>query len=454
MTHRNDDDTTTASRMNRHPLKKKRPRGAGKWKWLVIASMMMVVVFLWSLTVTFRQHETLLQIMMMMEQEEVEQQQQEAVLVGQQEAVGMNAKKEEGSELTSASTPPPPPDSIGSCHNLTWRVSSSASSSSSSKPVWVASFPGSGAELFRQLTSHVTGGLPAWSIYIKDNNYNNNNNKTNTQNIPQTCLTAPHAVTCKTHWPVLDFQPIDFDSVSDSTNKTTSSSSSTTTNKNNNNYHSQAIVLLRNPISAFPSRFNHQWELRNNVGYHVKQAPEHAWNNWIRRTFDDQQSKFEEFVLAWSSLGGGGGSSSNDSRVALYVPYEGLIDPTQGPMWTRKIIQVLQEAGAARTIQENDDQNQNQQQQQIACLWNDAVRARPTRKRAPHTYRPGYTVEQHAKLQRLLDNVIAKVVAVNSNNNNNNNNATRRSHSPELLAILQTYRKDIQTTNESSIRIL
>ena len=302
---------------------------------------------------------------------------------------------------TTSKVSPSPPQSIGPCHNLVWENSSSKVHKT--KPIWVASFPGSGAEMFRQLIGHVTGGKPAWSTYIKDNPVPNT-----------TCLEANQAATCKTHWPVLLFQPIDFE-----------------------NFHSKAIILLRNPISAFPSRFNHQWELQHKVGYHVQQAPERAWNSWIKRSFQDQQDKFIEFITTWANL-------SHNSRVALFVPYEGLTDPHHGPMWTSKIIQVLHNAGIQHVSHGGNTDI-------IECLWKDAILDRPQRKRAPHTYKPGYTPTQQQFFQTLFQEIFSKFTH-NSDNYDNNNNDKANILISNLRSIMKTYEQTIY--NNHSIRII
>jgi len=417
----------------------------------------------------------------------------------------------------------PPPISIGPCHNLSWWTTNAEGSSRSNndntipprslninnKPIWVASFPGSGAEMFRQLIESLTGGLPAWSVYTKDNSIQN-----------RTCLDA-NAATCKTHWPVLSFRPVLFpnrtknkgngrerigekDYSTDNNNDNTTAAPPFTTASSTTNsgydggdddydddahhyyYHSQAIILLRNPVSAYPSRFNHHWESKREID-HVRQAPENAWNSWIQKTFHHQQEAFFEFVTTWANLtraeqGEGEDKNNEASRVALFVPYEGLIDPKQGPVWTRKIIRVLHQAGT-RHVDVGDDgddndhfnsklletdlavsgYNHNKHDHTIKCVWKDAIFDRPLRKRAPHTYKPGYTREQQEHLQIMFRRLFDTIYDLIDTNNNSNNSISGTATTAitraqrDLLSILNIYQQSIQF-NESesltSIRIL
>jgi len=362
-----------------------------------------------------------------------------------------------------------PPNSIGSCHNLSWwttTVSPLLGSSSNNnavksllshdrppKTIWVASFPGSGAEMFRKLIEALTGGLPAWSVYTKDN-----------PNQTLSCLEV-HAATCKTHWPVLSFKPISFP------NQTKTTQQHDNNGVDETSFHSQAIVLLRNPLSAYPSRFNHQWELKHNVGYHVRQAPERAWNNFAKRNFPHQQESYAQFVSTWANLSSSlsslssdntvtnsSSNNSNSHRVALFVPYEGLIDPSQGPFWVRKILKVLHEAGT-RHVSDNGDHRNDNDNDSATCLWKDVIFNRPTMKRAPHTYTPGFTKEQSDQLHRMLTNVLEGIhKRVDDSNTNTRDNSHQHESSNtketrlELISILESYQKSIRDNN--SIRIL
>lgn len=311
---------------------------------------------------------------------------------------------------------PPPPLQIGTCHNLTWwqphshpqyqhqncQDNSNSNKNKNSdensplpvthhnKPVWVASFPGSGAEMFRLLVESITGGMPGWSIYDSDHPAQTNG----------TCLSV-HAATCKTHWPVLRLHPPPAPPTIMKQPLQHESSASAPDHEYYDSYpyHPYAMVLLRNPAKAFPSRLNHQWEINNKAGFHSQQAPERAWNRWIAHSLQGQMDKYKELILTWTNTPNRTMESLSlppPPSVALFVPYEGLTSWTQGAHWTEQVANVLRSANS-RVAQSFED---------LECLWKSSMFEHPTMKRAEHTYQPGYTAKQHAKLVRMMDELL------------------------------------------------
>jgi hypothetical protein len=175
-------------------------------------------------------------------------------------------------------------------------------------------------------------------------------------------------------------------------------------------FQSQAILLLRSPLTAFPSRLNHLWEQNHQVGFHTKQAPENTWNRWIKLNLDTQLHKYKSFVLAWSN-------SSFHYNITLYLPYEGLTDRDHGQEWTPRVGKVLQMANI-RVAHPNV----------LECLWRYTLFEQPKRKRAHHSYVPGYTQKQHAKLLQMMDELLEETQDI-----------------AELHHILHGYRETIQT---------
>jgi hypothetical protein len=213
--------------------------------------------------------------------------------------------------------------------------------------------------MFRLFVESITGGEPGWSIYDTDHPGN------------QTC-TQIKAATCKTHWPVLPKEPPIRDD-------------------NQELYHSRAIVLMRNPANAFPSRLNHQFETINRRGYHTQQAPEKVWNRWIRRHIHGEVRAYRNFVQTWQN--------ATVPSVALFVPYEGLTDPNTGLFWASRVANVLREAHY-RTPEDT---------KALECLWKQSIFDNPNRKRAAHSYRAGYRPEDHDRLQQLMKELMSDV---------------------------------------------
>ena len=135
------------------------------------------------------------------------------------------------------------------------------------KPIWVASFPGSGAELFRELITGITGQptLDGTAEGVCRNGL---------------------AVTCKTHWPTLHEPGYQQDPLVQTRRQ---------------RFHSTAILLIRNPSKAIPSWYNQFWESRVSGSFHARQAPEESWNKFRRRYHDIEQriDQWKEMILYW-----------------------------------------------------------------------------------------------------------------------------------------------------------
>ena len=289
------------------------------------------------------------------------------------------------------------PMSFGNCTDVKFHTWNNASITAAKiKPIWVASFPGSGAEMFRQVIETITYGVyKGWSIY--DDDVEPSSTHTHTHNAT-TCHSL-HAATCKTHWPVLPQH------------------SPTSEPLYKQQYASQVIVLLRNPRTAFASRLNHLWELRNHVAFHSQQAPEKAWNRWIARNFQQQIAKYKLLIQTWAQ--------HPHYNVSLYLPYEGLTDPKTGPQWTQQVGQLLQQQQHQHDVQVVANASQ------IPCLWRLAVLEQPRVKRQGHSYSPGYTTHQKQALLQMMDELLAEVAVAHN--------------LPSLVKIISDYRQDIAT---------
>ena len=295
------------------------------------------------------------------------------------------------------------------------------SSRSINHPLWIPSFPGSGAEMVRSLLFELTdhrflGG----SIYEKDE-------------YPVSCFDGG-AITCKTHWPVLSHQsplPLHTHNNNNNINKNNSNS-----NKEDNKtyslsssqhfFHNQTILLVRNPFTAIPSRFNHLWERTHGLSFHSQQAPEAKWNQWIQRNFPIQSTKYKEFVQTWMGFAPPPSSAATADddfpyTVALVLPYEGLINPQTGGYWIEKLDALVRRTTHASTTLEFYDtkakanSNDNTDNGVLVstttststaaanCLWKTAIGgAAPKHKRSNHTYTPKFASSQHEQLLTVL----------------------------------------------------
>ena len=240
------------------------------------------------------------------------------------------------------------------------------------KPIWVASFPGSGAELFRELVSTITG-QPTVDGAFKGKCHD--------------------AVTCKTHWPVMNAK-----------------------NRFQNpvpagNYSDSMILLVRNPRHALPSWYNQIWESRMGADFHSRQAPQKSWQRWSRRSsgvnlLTKRIQQWKDMLEYWLD--------HVIYRVVLIVPYEQLTKESTGPDLLNQVGHVLDH----EMIPVSPD---------ISCLWKYTVQERKEMKRSNHSYEPSYTSEQQHQLLVTLTEVME-----------------RFSHLDDLVQVLKGYVWDIQ----------
>ena len=223
----------------------------------------------------------------------------------------------------------------------------------STKPIWVASYPGSGAELFRELITGITG-QPTVDGSLKGVCHN--------------------AITCKTHWPTMYQAAYQNPSYS------------------SRRFHSSAILLIRNPSKAIPSWYNQMYETTNNLTFHSKQAPESQWNAYSRRfhVIDQRLEEWKQLILYWVN--------SETYNVTLFVPYEKMVHETEGPLLLQTVAKTLERANVRVMSPTMFDD--------IACLWNVTVLERASMKRENHVYVPSFTTRQKGIMLHMLDELM------------------------------------------------
>lgn len=50
----------------------------------------------------------------------------------------------------------------------------------------------------------------------------------------------------------------------------------------------RALVIIRNPMGAIPSFFNHIYEIKNHLPIHSERAPVEAWIEWRDKFAENQ----------------------------------------------------------------------------------------------------------------------------------------------------------------------
>ena len=152
------------------------------------------------------------------------------------------------------------------------------------------------------------------------------------------------------------------------------------------------MMLIRNPLTVFPYSTNIK-----NMKYHnlEGQMDIKTWrktrDEWLTKMIDDWVGTINE----WRKM--------PDFEIGLYVVYEDLMDPHQGPNVLREMAKVFREAGFS-TIEDG----------KIACAWlmslgADNIQQHHIKGYEFNDYIPGYTKGQKQliikKLKAFMDEV-------------------------------------------------
>jgi hypothetical protein len=165
--------------------------------------------------------------------------------------------------------------------------------------------------------------------------------------------------------------------------------------------------LLRSPLDALPSFFNHKWEQANHAGLHSTQGPESAWRTWRDQNFETEIRNWQNLLTSWRD---------QPYEIALYVPYEQLTNLATGPALFQRVVQELRRVSHVRVAAEED----------IDCLWYTVVKKSTRTKRAPHKYTPGYTADQKHQMIQMLETTLEEFA-----------------DDPHLVEIVQGYLTDV-----------
>ena len=260
------------------------------------------------------------------------------------------------------------------------------------KPIWVASYPGSGAELVRDLITSLTG-QPTVDGTLRDK-----------------CRKGK-VVTCKTHWPTTNQPKIHQDP-----NKGGGGGILQKLGRKSS-YSTTALVLLRNPATAIPSWYNQIWEARVHAAFHSQQAPEKNWNRFRShpREMQHRLQLWKELIMYWAY--------SDHYHTELFVPFESLIDEVEGPVLLGRVADILAKAKVPLMVPTSTTSATNIDL--VACFWNETVRGSASMKRSEHKYQPSYSEAQQQYMIDLMDDMLGSQLAMDR---------------PELVPVLQGYR--------------
>jgi len=207
--------------------------------------------------------------------------------------------------------------------------------------VYSASYPGSGAELFRAVIEAISG-LTSSEVYSKNKNLN------------QHFLIKTHGPLLE-HWAnKLEVEP------------------------------KQAVYLIRNPLWSLPSYFNFEYEQKNKLPDHSAQAPEEKWLEWRDKNFSTKFKQWQEHVDYWAS--------HKEPDDMFIISYEDLTAYETGPLWTHRVGRFLESKTGVSMAQAN----------RVGCLWNTVVKGGKSKKRGTKTYTPNFSAEQLDEMERVL----------------------------------------------------
>ena len=190
--------------------------------------------------------------------------------------------------------------------------------------------------------------------------------------------------------------------------------------KQTSNFHSNVIFVIRNFHWAFPAMFYDK-----SMAYHsaTTQVDENKWRENRDTWIEGSIKQWLDMPLWWIN-------ATSYYNVALWVPFENLMDITEGPKIVEKLAIILKDAQfTVPTI--TDD---------IHCIWYKVMKKEYNRQKSFYEYVPGYTIEQ----RRLILSEIKQFMKQHSNILN--------TKAPEFVTILQQYYDDI-TSPTSDFKI-
>ncbi|KAL7558612.1 hypothetical protein ACA910_019446 [Epithemia clementina (nom. ined.)] len=185
-------------------------------------------------------------------------------------------------------------------------------------------------------------------------------------------------------------------------------------------FNGQVIVLLRNPKTWFPANNNDKA-----IRYHQQtgQVSEESWRSFRDSFFQGfMTDRWKPFFRKWDNM--------TYFKVAMYFPYEHLMDPSRGPILLKQLAFVMQ-AWGFHTILETRYPANETEDDNLACFWYQQIGRQRLEVYQKYHYDysdfvPGFRTEDRTLMLEVLDSEISNT----------------RNH-PELTAILKEYYQDV-----------
>lgn len=180
------------------------------------------------------------------------------------------------------------------------------------KPVFAASYPGSGARMTWNLIEALTG-------IVTGDDWNSNG-------------WGKRVVSVKTHYPHAHGRKLDWEDEIE-----------------------RAFVVVRNPVKAIPSFHNFLYEFQNKLENHSLRAPVNEWIRWRDNAFATEVREWRKHLEYYLNR------FTPDKR--LIVPYEDLTSEAAGPRVSKEIVRFFAQGPGVTPIAEES----------APCVWGTVV---------------------------------------------------------------------------------
>lgn len=180
------------------------------------------------------------------------------------------------------------------------------------KPVFAASYPGSGARMTWNLIEALTG-------IVTGDDWNSNG-------------WGKRVVSVKTHYPHAHGKKLEWESEIE-----------------------RAFVVVRNPVKAIPSFHNFLYEFQNKLENHSLRAPVNEWIRWRDSAFSAEVKEWRKHIEYYMN------GFAPDKR--LVVPYEDLTSEATGPQVSRQMVRFFGQGPGVTPIAEES----------AGCVWGTVV---------------------------------------------------------------------------------
>ena len=227
------------------------------------------------------------------------------------------------------------------------------------KPLWITAFPASGSSSPSKQGDLIKELIEAMTFPSAVKNYHSS-----IRNKLRRCRGISETVGCSQAHPYVDVQA----------------------EKQIKNFQSQVIFVLRNPATVFPASFDDK-----NIAYHHgHRADENEWRRTRDQYLKTSIKSWREMLMWWLN--------SDFYRIALFVPYERLVNPETGPKLVSSLANEIKKSGF-EVAPEND----------ISCIWYRVAKKEWQRQKEMMNYVPGYTREQQSYILKELKDLMQEI---------------------------------------------